>query len=649
VDVRGRGDNPCVAGAGRTILVAVLALSGLALAGRASAATPEARLAQRYAPVVELPTDVYGCPSGSPFVPTNVNVLLPNDEVVLRGPWDRVNVVKVAPTAQDLTPARVDYHLDFPGDPLDPGCTYVDWESRLDAKGKPTVYAHVATDRAHPGKLALQYWFFYVFNDFNNKHEGDWEMIQLNFDAPTAEAALATHPTEVGYSQHEGGERAGWNDSKLQEVDGTHPVVYPAAGSHANFYSAALFLGRSAAQGVGCDDTRGPHEQLRPAVAVVPSATDTYLRSYPWLGFQGRWGELQPAFYNGPTGPNMKLQWTEPITWSESWRSSSYAVPGGGLGSTRATDFFCGAVATGSNVLTRLVRNPLGGTLALAAVLLLLAFAATRTRWRGSAPLRLARRRTWGELITVAWQMYRRRFRLFAGIGLLFVPVGIVIGLVQYLLFRVVAFLPLVETAGESNVSVAGLALSFGLLFTIVALGVVQAATASALAAVDRGEPVSARGAYRSAFPHLLPLFAYLLAAAVIVALLELTVFGIPVGLWLTVRWSLLAQVIQLDPAPAPGPLQRSASLVRGHWWRVALFTLVVTGGGLLLGPLVGGLLLLGTTAAFNVVNVIAGLVYAVTMPFVAIATTYLYHDLRARQVLAARVPAVVAELPAEI
>ena len=24
-----------------------------------------------------------------------------------------------------------------------------------------------------PGKLALQYWFFYPANDFNNKHEGD--------------------------------------------------------------------------------------------------------------------------------------------------------------------------------------------------------------------------------------------------------------------------------------------------------------------------------------------------------------------------------------------------------------------------------------------------------------------------------------------
>ena len=50
---------------------------------------------------------------------------------------------------------------------------------------KPAVYAHVATDPGYPGKLALQYWFFYPFNDFNNTHEGDWEMTQLVFDAAT--------------------------------------------------------------------------------------------------------------------------------------------------------------------------------------------------------------------------------------------------------------------------------------------------------------------------------------------------------------------------------------------------------------------------------------------------------------------------------
>ena len=83
-----------------------------------------------------------------------------------------------------------------------------------DGGREPTVYAHVATDPGAPGKLALQYWFFYAFNDFNNTHEGDWEMIQLVFDAADAAEALDEEPVEVGYSSHEGAERAAWDDDR---------------------------------------------------------------------------------------------------------------------------------------------------------------------------------------------------------------------------------------------------------------------------------------------------------------------------------------------------------------------------------------------------------------------------------------------------
>ena len=105
------------------------------------------------------------------------------------------------------------------------------------------MYAHVVGDPAYPGRLALQYWMFYVYNDWNNLHEGDWEMIQLNFDAASAAQALDETPVEVGYSQHTGGERAGWGDDKLEIVGGSHPVVYPASGSHAGFFDQALYLG----------------------------------------------------------------------------------------------------------------------------------------------------------------------------------------------------------------------------------------------------------------------------------------------------------------------------------------------------------------------------------------------------------------------
>ena len=119
--------------------------------------------------------------------------------------------------------------------------------------------------------------------------------------------------------------------------------------------------------------------------------------------------------------------------------------------------------------------------------------------------------------------------------------------------------------------------------------------------------------------------------------------------MWLVVRWSLLAQVIQLDEVDTPRGAATQFGARARTLVRVALFTLIVAGGGLILGPFVGGLLLLATSAAFNVVNLIAGVVYTVTMPFVAIATTYLYYDLKTRSVLKSREVVVTGPLPAEI
>jgi hypothetical protein len=289
--------------------------------------TDETALAMRYAPVIRLVEQPEQCGPGEPYEPTDVDVLFDEETVALRGPWRKSDLVKVAPTTEDLL-GRYEYHLDFPGDPLNPGCDYERWARRLTGGTAPTAYAHVATDPDHPG-LALQYWLFYPFNDFNNLHEGDWEMIQLVFDATDASQALRADPVAIGYSSHEGAEEAAWGEDKLELIDETHPVVYPAAGSHANKFTAALYLGSSAEAGVGCDDTVGPHVELRPQVRTIPSDADAARASFPWIAFQGRWGELQPAFFNGPTGPNLKRQWTEPVGWSEGWRTRSYAVPTG--------------------------------------------------------------------------------------------------------------------------------------------------------------------------------------------------------------------------------------------------------------------------------------------------------------------------------
>lgn len=636
----------------RTPALVVLGLVALAaLAGRGGAATdPSSQLALKYAPVIRLVAQQEPCGHGEPYQPDNVNVVLGNDEVALRGPWEGANLVKVAPTAHDLAAGLFGYHLDFPGSPLSPGCSYEQWAQRLEAESASAMYARVVGEPAHPGQLALQYWFFYVFNDYNDKHEGDWEMIQLDFAASDAAQALAQTPEEIGYSQHEGAERAHWGDAKLEIVDGTHPVVYPAAGSHANYYEPALYLGRSAAQGVGCDDTAGPSRQLLPAVIVIPTDKAAYLAAFPWLGYDGRWGEVQPSFYNGPTGPNTKLQWTEPITWADTtWRGAAYAIPEGSSAGSAVTDFFCGSVATGSNLLTAAVDNPWPVILTLVGLGLLLAWLGSRTRWDLGAPLRLRRRRPWGSLITSGWHMYRAHPRLFLGIGVVFVPLGLVITGIQYLVFRLAGLDVLVDSVGGSNAVVALLAFALGAVFTVLGLTIVQAVTAFAMVELDEERAIGAWSAYKLALHRLRPLAGGLLRAALIVALLDLTVIGIPVAVWLTVPWSLLAQVVALEDEPGRRALRRSASIVHRHWLRVASITFFVTGTGLLLGPVVGTLMLLLTSASINIVNLAAGVIYAVTMPLVTISTTYLYFDLVVEEALAPAEPARARVLPAEI
>ena len=190
----------------------------------------EQALADRFAPAVRLVEQEEECGPGEPYDPLDVDLLLDSEPTVaLRGPWTATDLVKIGPRAQDLR-NRYEYHLDFPGDALEPGCAYERWSRRLAAGSEPTVYAHVATEAGQPGKLALQYWFFYAFNDFNNTHEGDWEMIQLVFDADDAREALGQEPVEVGYSSHEGAERADWGGREARRRRRDAPGRLPRRG-----------------------------------------------------------------------------------------------------------------------------------------------------------------------------------------------------------------------------------------------------------------------------------------------------------------------------------------------------------------------------------------------------------------------------------
>ena len=135
----------------RPLLCALVAAVALVVAPTAAAdLADETALAEKYAPVVRLVEQTEECGPGEPYVPMDVDVLFGDPTVALRGPWNAFDLVKIGPAADDLA-GLYEYHLDFPGNALDPGCTYELWARRLTEGSEPAVYAHVVSSPPTPG------------------------------------------------------------------------------------------------------------------------------------------------------------------------------------------------------------------------------------------------------------------------------------------------------------------------------------------------------------------------------------------------------------------------------------------------------------------------------------------------------------------
>jgi RsiW-degrading membrane proteinase PrsW (M82 family) len=181
----------------------------------------------------------------------------------------------------------------------------------------PMIYAHVVRNE-NPGYISIQYWIYYFYNDWFNKHESDWEMVQVVLSS-------AYQPLWVVYSQHHGGVRRLWNTTALEE--GTHPVVYVARGSHANYFAKNEIyphIQQVGNQRITLMDRTGDSGRLIPGIILIPTRTE--LTDHPgdwpgaeWLAYRGRWGETGlSADFSGPYGPADKgWQWEEPLAWGE--------------------------------------------------------------------------------------------------------------------------------------------------------------------------------------------------------------------------------------------------------------------------------------------------------------------------------------------
>ncbi len=576
------------------------------------------------------------CGPGEAYRPTSVDIILRRQEVLLRDPSGRV--AERAPTASDLwRRATGGYYLDLPGDPLNPRCGYAKQFRAWNDGRKPSVYAHIATDPADPGKMAVEYWFYYTFNDFTDKHESDWEMAQVDFDAPNASEALLKGPYEVDLSQHAGGERSAWTDAKL-EKQGTHPVIYDATGSHANYFGRELYLGRGAREGFGCDDTRRATTRLQLQTVLLPDIVPSSAAApYAWLAFEGRWGQKEKGINNGPTGPAAKPQWSAPIQWAAGLRNTSLELPGGRTLGVSVGGFFCGAVTAGATVLDWSLIHPLPFIALLLLILGGVLGAAAATAWRPPDPHPLRRRREGGQIFRATTRVYAQNLPTFAAAGAIFIPVYLVAAAIQWAVFHLSSIAPLIALDGRHGAVTASLAVLIGGIGGLFASVIATAAVAVILDELDADRRILAGEAYRRVLRRLRPLTRGMLTELGTVILLTITVVGIPVAIHRFIRWSLFAEACMLDDLSATDALRRSSLLVRGHWWRTFGFTTLVDVLAILSGPLFGVGLLLLTDHSLNFINLATALVYTITVPYAAIQLTLYYFDLEARGIVEPR------------
>lgn len=597
--------------AATAVLLAVPAPAAAAADEAAEGFAAEQQLAEAYAPVMRLVRQDESCGPGEPYVPSDVDPLFDEPSIALRGPWTDRDLVAVGPSAEELAEGLEGYALDQPGDPLKPGCTYEEWaDSVWGTDPTPTIYAHVATQPGVEDRIALQYFFFYPFNDYNNKHEADWERIQVEFPVGDAAAALETDPDLVLYSQHYGAERAAWDDDKL-ELDGTHPVVYVSAGSHASQYDEGLYLGRSSTEGFGCDTTIGPHDEVRPEVRTIPGDLDAAAESYPWTTYRGHWGEVGPQrFYEGPTGPNMKQAWRKPFTWSAKARDHSFSLPGAEVAGNEAGIYFCTVVGTGSDVFRRFSADPWPTLLVLLGAVLALGWVVRRSGWAGASPWPAVAHRRPGEVVAAAVRMLRRHWRVF-------LLVGAPAALASVASSALTAATPPVSAWWWS--ALAGLAI----VAWALSLAWAQLASAQAVVDLDASRPVSLgslAGAVRSRVPALLAT-----AALWAVVLLPLLLTGVlsPVALVLFVAWSLVLPVVQLEGLAGWRALVRSGRLVRPQVLTVLVVLAVSAVLVSVLGGVLAALVFIVAPAPWGVVSGIPQLVTALVWPLTALLTTY--------------------------
>src|SRR5215218_7671321 len=227
-----------------------------------------------------------------------------------------------------------------------------------------------------------------------------------------------------------------------------------------------------------------------------------------------------------------------------------------------------------------------------------------------------------GEILSTAFQLYRRHWRTLLAIAAVVV---VPLTLLQYLLGDWVRSRGEVTSLEEVStatwaVGAAGLA---GVLMYLVLTGAITRAVAAEVA----GEDPSVEQSYRFGFHRL----GSVLAVSVLVGLATIAgfiLFIIP-GIYIGVRLAVSVEALVVEGRRGSQAMGGSWALVGGHWWH-AFGALVVAG-------LLTGLVNAVITTPFNntgwfVQAIAAAIATVITLPYGVLVGVLLYLDLRARK-----------------
>ena len=579
----------------------------------------EQALADKWVPVARLRAQPQACSTeGEPYIPISVDITLNNPDVLLRkripgGPVADDPIIMRGPSAADLVGLDSTYYLDLPGDSLDPGCTYETWSrQRIEELGlTPSVYAHIATEPGRPGKLAIQYWFYYAFDSFNNSHESDWEMIQLTFDADTAEEALALEsPSLLSFAQHSGGENAEWGDANVVFSDDGRVVSFPAQGSHASYFDSAIWLawGENGA-GFGCDQSQVELVEVPLKAIVVPNVVDID-GEFAWTLFQGRWGEYHPWQFNAPVSPNTGRKWLEPISWTDNLRSVSYAVPHHNTFGVGPGEFFCTASTYGGDLAKRIQLSPQLIGAALLAVFAAVLFASFLT-WR---------------FIRQAAGIYVRHWRQFLPTSVVVLGIAALAAWLRD--FGIQTLIgDWLELDRETEASISGFFTRGGIsavlfyLLMILAVPWIIAMTNAVL----HDEPVSLVATLQHAIRKIPTVAGALVLNTILVTLMLLSLVLIPFGIYRQVQWFYTPHAIMLDGAGIRSARHVSRNAIKGDWVRTFGMSAVISIMSGIPGPLIGLGLVLTNRVSLQMAGLVSSIVFAIVYTIAIIASTIYY------------------------